>query len=272
MTESHDIAPPDAPSRRVSRRRALWRLGILVAFVVAAIVVGLLVPIPGVDEIRAGAADAGWLGAAVFVVAYGAITLTPVPKNVVGIAAGVTWGFGLGSVLVYLGALIGAALAFLIGRALGRDGVERLTGTRIARVDEVLRRRGLASVIGVRLVPVLPFTMINYTAGLTAVSQRDYAIGTAFGIIPGTLTYVALGAFGFQPGPGFAIALAALGVLTLVGVVAGVRLRRKSRRADADGSAVSPNPAVSDDPLDPNDRLEPTDRLDPNDRLRSADQ
>ncbi len=230
------------------RRRALIRLGLLLAFLAVAVAAGLLLPIPSTEDIRAFAGRAGWLGAAVFVVGYGLITLTPVPKNVVGIAAGLIWGLGVGALLVYLGALIGAALAFGIGRALGRDAVERFTGARIGRVDDLLRRRGLASVIGARLIPVLPFTVINYTAGLTAVLPRDYALGTAVGIIPGTVVYVAIGAFGFQSGPALTIALSALGVLTLFGVVLGVRTRRSARtqpdeNAGADAaSGVDPAP------------------------------
>ena len=235
---------------RTRRRRALIRLGVLLAFLALAVAAGLLLPVPSADEIRDFAGRAGWLGAAVFVVGYGLITLTPVPKNVVGIAAGLIWGFGIGALLVYLGALIGAALAFGIGRALGRDAVERFTGARIGRVDDLLRRRGLASVIGARLIPVLPFTVINYTAGLTAVRPRDYALGTAAGIVPGTLAYVAIGAFGFESGPGLTIALTALGVLTLIGVVVGVRNRR-SARGTADAGATSgtePGPGSGSSP------------------------
>ncbi len=212
-----------------SHRGSLIRLGVLAVFIIAAVIVGLTVELPSVSQIRSFATDAGWLGAVVFVGGYGLVTLTPIPKNVVGIAAGLTWGLGLGSLLVYLGALIGAALAFLIGRALGRDAVERLTGARVARVDDLLRRRGLASVIGARLIPILPFTVINYTASLTAVSRRDYAIGTAVGIIPGTLAYVAIGAYGLTPGPALYIALGVLGGLTLVGAVVGYRARTRSR-------------------------------------------
>lgn len=209
------------------RRRALRRVGVFGAFILVAVIVGLFVPMPDQQQVKQFADGAGWLGAVVFVVGYGLITLTPVPKNVIGIAAGYVWGWGLGSSLVYLGALIGAGLAFLIGRSLGREAVENFTGARVAKVDDLLRRRGLLSVIGARLIPVLPFTAINYTASLTAVSRRDYAVGTAVGIIPGTLAYVAIGAYGVSPGPGLSIALGVLGVLTLGGVIVGFRSRRK---------------------------------------------
>jgi len=68
------------------------------------------------------------------------------------------WLFGLVvGVLVLVGAVLGASAAFWLGRLLGRDAVERLSGARIARVDALLRRRGVLALIAVRLVPVLPF-------------------------------------------------------------------------------------------------------------------
>lgn len=104
----------------------------------------------------------------------------------------------------------------MLGRALGRDAVERFTGARVAAIDDLLARRGLLAVLGVRLVPVVPFTAINYVAGLTAVRRRDYALGTALGIIPGTVAYVALGAFGLELGWPAWVALGVLGALALV--------------------------------------------------------
>lgn len=210
-----------------ARRRALGKLAAFVVFVAVAVLVGVVVPLPGVDEIRSAAGAAGWPGAVAFAVSYGLVTLTPVPKNVLSIAAGVVWGFALGALLVYLGALLGAALAFAIGRGLGREAVERFTGARVERIDALLRRRGLVSIIGVRLIPVLPFTAINYAAGLTSVRRRDYAVGTVLGIIPGTLAYVAVGGVGFEPGPGLYIALGTLSALSVAGAIVGIRMRRR---------------------------------------------
>ncbi|MGV8896316.1 MAG: TVP38/TMEM64 family protein [Rhodoglobus sp.] len=213
-----------------SRRAVIWRAALFLAFIGAVVIIGFAFPLPSVDAIRAAATDAGWLGAVLFVVGYGLATLTPIPKIVVSIAAGLTWGWALGVVLVYAGALIGAALAFAIGRALGREAIERFTGARVAKVDEILEHRGLMALIGVRLVPVLPFTVINYTAGLTSVSRRDYAIGTMLGILPGTIAYVAVGAFGTTLGWPFYVAAGALGLLTVAGVVYSVRARRRHTR------------------------------------------
>lgn len=83
--------------------------------------------------------------------------------------------------------------------------------------------------VGVRLVPVLPFTAINYLAGLTSAGWWPYILGTALGILPGTLSYVTLGAFGAKLGWQVQAAAVVLGLLTIAGLVVAVRKRRRKR-------------------------------------------
>ncbi|WP_308468479.1 TVP38/TMEM64 family protein [Rathayibacter soli] len=217
--------------RRWSGRSVLWRLVALIVFVIAATLIGVFVPLPAVNTLRSAVTSAGLLGAIGFVLGYALTTLAPVPKAVLSILAGLIWGFWVGAITVYIGALLGAACAFFLGRWLGREAIERFTGTRVARVDDLLRRRGFLAVLGARLVPVIPFTAINYVAGLTAVRRRDYALGTAVGIIPGDMAYVAIGAYGLQLGWEFWIAVGGLGALTIGGALVGIRARRRSETA-----------------------------------------
>ncbi|TLP79826.1 TVP38/TMEM64 family protein [Nesterenkonia sphaerica] len=188
---------------------------------------------PSVDQLRQLVDRAGWWGPAGFSLGYAALTLAPVPKNMLSIAAGVLFGFGPGLLMVYLGALLGAAGAFWLGRWLGRSAVERFTGTRVARVDEILQGHGFATMAGVRLIPVLPFTVINYSAGLTSVGWWPFAAGTAVGMIPGTASVVALGAYGFEAGIEAQLALAVLGLLTIAAAVFAYRRRKRSEPASA---------------------------------------
>lgn len=211
----------------VNRTRALWRFGILLLLVAAATVSVLVFPLPPVGQIRSFFAGTGWWGPVVFIIAYAALTLAPVPKSVLSVAAGLVFGLGAGTVVVYVAAMLGSVAAFWLGRWLGREAVEKFTGTKVEKVDQLLRRRGLAAMIGVRLVPVLPFTAINYAAGLTSIGWWHYFLGTAIGILPGTVSYVALGAFGLKPGWQLDLALGTLGVLTLAGLVVAVLRRRK---------------------------------------------
>ena len=102
----------------------------------------------------------------------------------------------------------------------------------------MLRRRGLLAVIGIRLVPLLPFGTVNYASGLTAVRARDYVLGTAIGILPGATALVTIGAYGATPGSlPFVLAVAGLAVLAVGGLVAA----RRGRAAPA-GPASEPAP------------------------------
>lgn len=213
------------------KRAVLLRAGIFIGFVLTVMVLGFILPLPSVQHLQTAARGAGLGGAAIFIVSYGLITLTPLPKSVLSIAAGVIWGLGIGLLLVYLGAMLGATVAFAIGRTFGRAAVERFSGARIDRIEHLLRRRGLVAVIGARLIPLVPFTVLNYAAGLTTIRLRDYVLGTMIGIIPGTTAYVALGAFGTNFGWQFDLAAWVIGLLTLAAIFAGIRTRRRNRSA-----------------------------------------
>lgn len=177
--------------------------------IVVVVVLWLTLPVPSVDEIRDMVASFGVWGGLVFVVGYGIASLVPIPKSVVSIAAGLVWGLGLGALLVTVASMLGATLAFFIGRVLGQDLLRRILGDHLRRADEALSDHGLKALILLRLIPVLPFTVINYSAGLTRVSRRDYALGTLIGTIPGTVVFVAIGAYGFHLGWPFFVAVAA---------------------------------------------------------------
>lgn len=225
----------------VPPHRALWwRLGVLVALIVGGAVLALLIDLPRSDEVRRRIDDTGALAPIVFVIGYALATLAPVPKNVLSVVGGAVFGLATATGLVVSGATLGAAAAFWIGRVLGREAVEQLTGGRVERLNALLVRRGLVSVIVVRLVPVVPFTVINYGAGLTRVRWRDYILGTIVGILPGSVSYVVVGAYGTDPtSTPFLGAAAVLVGLSALGLTVLRRRRRTglaasgSRNADA---------------------------------------
>lgn len=210
------------------RTSALVRAVMLVVLIGSATAVALTVGLPEVAGIRAWVDSLGPLALPLFVLLYAAATLAPVPKNVLSAVAGLVFGLGAGIAVVLVAAVLGAVVAFALGRGLGRDAVERFTGTRVARVDALLRRRGFLAVVGVRLVPLVPFTAVNYVAGLTSVGIRDYVLGTAVGIVPGTVAYVALGVYGTEPDRWpFVTAVIVLLGLSLGGAALARRARRR---------------------------------------------
>lgn len=252
MTDSQEDHAA-TPTRSAGGTATIARAVALAVFGVVAVLVWILVPLPSVEEVRAFVDGLGPLGGIALALAYAAITLTPAPKNVLTIAAGLAFGFWQALLWVYLGALLGAEAAFWLSRRLGRDAVERYTGARVERFDDLVRRRGFVAIVGVRLVPILPFTAINYLAGLSAVRRRDYALGTAIGIVPGTVAYIAVGAFGLDAGWRAWAAIGGLVALTLAGGAVALVRRRRGRDARAAAATASehPDPAAATRPAAP---------------------
>ena len=206
-----------------SRARAWARLGALVAVLLAVFVVEQLRGWDDVRLLRERVDTAGPWGAVVFVAGYAALCLLPAPKALLTALGGVLFGLWLGALLSWIAALTGAAAGFGLGRALGRDAVDRLTRGRVERADRLLAQHGFGAVLAARLTPVLPFTVLNYAAGLTGVRWRHYVLGSALGMVPGSLAYSALGAWGTDPWGIFA-GVAALVALVALGAVLGRRL------------------------------------------------
>jgi uncharacterized membrane protein YdjX (TVP38/TMEM64 family) len=216
--------------RCMSRSGRIVRIAALLVLAAVMIVALVRVGIPGRQQLRAEVGGWGWWGPVAFVGLYGLVSLSPLPKTVFTLTAGALFGVAAGVGIVVTGAMLGAVAAFGVGRWLGRDAVRRLAGRRVGALDVRLGRRGLWAVMFLRLVPVVPFTAVNYLAGCTSVRLRDFLLGTVIGIVPATTAYVTVGAYGWQPGawPVWA-ALAALVVLTVGGLVV-ERQRRRSRR------------------------------------------
>lgn len=202
----------------MSRRALIVRIAAVLAVVAVFVVVQVVVGLPTISQIRTFFDDLGWIAPVVFVALYAVATVFALPASVLTIGAGTIFGFGPALVLVLLGANLGAFAAFSGSRWLGRDSVEGVTNDRIRRLDERIGRNGFATVFVARLVPVIPFATINYAFGLTAVTTRAYALATAIGIVPGTAVYVAVGAYGVEPGSWpFIAAIVALLALTAIG-------------------------------------------------------
>lgn len=135
-------------------------------------------------------------------------------------SGGLLFGITAGSLLTFLGATLGATIAFGVARPAGRRAVDRLVSGRVERVDRWLGARGFGAVLALRLVPLVPFSAANYAAGVTAVRLRDYVAGTAIGIIPGVVVYTVIGARVSEPtDPVFIGAVVALVLLAGVGTV-----------------------------------------------------
>ncbi len=110
-----------------------------------------------------------------------------VPITLMIIATVIAFGPWAGMFYALLGAEISALVTFFIGHLLGRDAVKRFAGSRVNRLSKNLARRGIVTIITVRIIPVAPFSIINIIAGVSDIRFRDYAIGSLIGLLPGVL-------------------------------------------------------------------------------------
>ncbi len=183
---------PDQPAP--APRRAWIKLAILVLVLGAAFVAAR---VGGLFEADAAARAAERirdiprtpLTAGGFVLAYAVIASFGLPATIMTLAGGAIFGFGLGSLLNWAGASLGAVGAYLLARTLGTEAVRRLLRGSAGVLDRVTARHGFASVLRLRLLPVVPFNAFSFACGLAGVQLRGYALGTTLGIIPGTLVY-----------------------------------------------------------------------------------
>jgi uncharacterized membrane protein YdjX (TVP38/TMEM64 family) len=129
-----------------------------------------------------------------FIALYVVVTVAFVPASIITLGAGVVFGVVQGSIYVFIGAMLGATAAFLVGRYVARDWVgKKIAGNpKFKSIDEAIAREGGKIIFLIRLSPAFPFNLLNYALGLTKVSLKDYVVGTT-GIIPGTIMYVYLG-------------------------------------------------------------------------------
>lgn len=176
-----------------------WTLGTLSKIAAGVVAVGLLVALAQ----QAGAylpALAEWIdglgfwGPAGFIAAYAAAVVAFVPGAILTLAGGALFDLGWGTLYVFIAAVIGSTLAFLVSRYLARGFVEKhmQENPRFASLDRAIGEQGLRIIFLLRLSPAFPFSFLNYALGLTSVRLRDFLLAS-FGMLPGTLLYVYYG-------------------------------------------------------------------------------
>ncbi|GAA1231870.1 hypothetical protein GCM10009665_22650 [Kitasatospora nipponensis] len=215
--------PFAAPLHRAVR--SPWARPVLLLVILAAAAGAALLWDP---RVLATAVPGIWRAPA-FAVLFALGTLAFVPKPALSVAAGVLFGTERGLPLAVLGTTAGAALAFGLGRGLGRRALRPLLrGRALTALDRRLTEQGFRSVLLLRLVPGVPFQAINLGAALSGVRLRPFLAGTALGVLPGTAAYVVAGASAGSPGsPAFLAATAAIVLMALLSLAAMWRTRRR---------------------------------------------
>ena len=136
----------------------------------------------------------GFWGPAVFIAGYVVTTIAFIPGALMTLAAGAVFGLPKATVYVLTGATLGSAAAFLISRHLAREAIAaRVAGnTRFEAIERAVGAQGFKMVLLMRLSPVFPYNLLNYSLGLTTVRFSDYTLAS-IGMLPGTLLYAYYG-------------------------------------------------------------------------------
>jgi uncharacterized membrane protein YdjX (TVP38/TMEM64 family) len=134
-------------------------------------------------------------GALAFVPLYALWVTLLLPGVWASMLAGALYGTWWGSLIVFVGACLGAEAAFLLGRTWLRNWARRRLAVvpKLLAIEQAVSREGLKLVLLTRLSPAFPFSLLNFAYGLSEVSLRDYSIGL-IGILPGTILFCGLGA------------------------------------------------------------------------------
>jgi len=161
------------------------------------------------------------------------LTVVLFPGPVLAAASGLLFGTALGTPVSICAATLGATIAFCISRWWGHDAVVALAGPRIAALRAWIGRRGFLTVLYARIAPGVPYTLVNYAAGLTPVALRSFVAATAIGVAPRAFAYTALGgSLGDLSSPEALVAVGVLVTMAIVGVllarrdIARTRMRR----------------------------------------------
>ena len=188
-------------------------------------------------------ADLGPWAPVLFVVAYILASITLAPAFLLTFAAGAVFGLWRGTILVYVGAVLGSSAVFAIASPLGRSRFLRRLDRdpRVAAVRSAVADEGAWVMFLLRLSPVVPFVLLNYALALSGVRYRDFIVASV-GMLPAIVMYVYYGkvagdvakiAAGAPPRGPVYYALLVVGLIaTVVATTAVTRAGRKAMKSD----------------------------------------
>lgn len=191
--------PPDSTEGTAGRGRT-WIRWTGAALAVAAVFLAVRrLPVERiVDAISAWVDDLGFWGPLAFGAAYALGVLLLIPGSALSLAAGAVFGLLWGTVTVSIASTTAAAIAFLIARYFARGAVARRAerAPKFRAIDRAVGEGGWKIVALLRLSPAVPYTLLNYLLGLTAIGFWPSILSSWVAMLPGTLLYVYLGHIG----------------------------------------------------------------------------
>ena len=206
-------------------------MGLLVLAVSAALYVWL-----PLERIREALMSLGALAPVVYVAMFAVLPAFFFPVAVLALAGGLVFGLWLGALYTFIGAVINCSVMFWMARYIGRQQIEDLITKRLdakwrGRLSKLEGREGFVLLIVLRLIPAVPYNLINYAFGLTGMGYGAYILASSLGIIPGTFAFINIGDKAMDvSSPGFWIAIGLLMLLLAVTTLLGKKLFPNSNK------------------------------------------
>jgi len=139
-----------------------------------------------VEAAANSAASSPWIGA-VFALLYAAVATVALPVGPLAYAAGAVFGFWRGSILVWIGSMIGAPSGYYVARGIWSEPARRLLRRYDDKIHDLRKGNVFLNAFRLQLMPIVPFGAFNYAAGISKLPPLAFLGGTAVGIIPGTV-------------------------------------------------------------------------------------
>ncbi len=175
--------------------------GLAFVFILCLVATGLaLWGLGGVDmaQVQVWLKAWGFWAPLAYILIYVIATVLILPSTALNLTGGALFGPWWGTFWTSLAAILAAIAAFAFTRTVGREMVAKRLAGRWQAMDAEVQRGGRFYMFAVRLIPVMPYGLVNFAAGLTSVSFKDYLLGTILGTVPSVLPFVLLGSSGLQ--------------------------------------------------------------------------
>jgi uncharacterized membrane protein YdjX (TVP38/TMEM64 family) len=129
-----------------------------------------------------------------YILIYSIATICILPSTPLNLSGGAIFGSTWGTVWTSIAAILAAVISFIFSRTIGRKLVERKLAGKWQSIDREMYEGGFFYMFAIRLLPLIPYGIVNFAAGLTSIKFRDYFFGTLLGTVPGILPFVMMGA------------------------------------------------------------------------------
>lgn len=209
-----------------------FKSGIFAIVIICLVATGLAVYLLGginQNQLQDWLKQSGIWAPIIYIGLYTVATVLVLPSTALNLTGGAIFGPWLGTLWTSIAAIIAAVVAFAFTRTAGRELVAQKLAGRWQAMDAEMQQGGLFYMFAIRLLPIIPYGLVNFAAGLTSISFRDYLLGTILGTVPGILPFVLLGSSGLQAlRTGDVLPL--MGALCLTGMLVGGATWYRRRR------------------------------------------